>query len=143
MYLIADNLGSPSPPINLSANLIDENAVRLEWEAPLDDGGVAIASYQVSVMDMVIAVVVRAGTTAILTLNSTGEHHVEIIALNTCNRISQPVLIIFNTTSIESTTTSSASMPTNTQTTPSFSSTTNTETNIPATSESHRFIVLA
>ena len=138
-------LGSPSPPVNLSYVLTSSAAgsvtVRLEWEAPLDDGGVAIASYQVSV-DMSLAAVVSTDTTAILTLDSTGEHHVEITARNICNRVSQAAVIIFNATSIDSITTS-ASTPTSTETTPSFSSTTNTETNTPATSKISFQIVLA
>ena len=85
-------LGSPSPPVNLSyvetSSAADNFTVRLEWEAPLDDGGAAIASYQVSV-DMSLAAVVSTDTTTILTLNSTGEYDVEIRAANTCNNISE------------------------------------------------------
>ena len=66
--------------------------VRLEWEAPLDDGGAAIAGYKVSV-DMSLAAVVGTDTTIILAFNSTGEYDVEITAFNTCNKTSEATII--------------------------------------------------
>ena len=73
-------------------------------------------------MDTSLAAVVSIDTTTILTLNSTGEHHVEITANNTCNRISQAAVIII-ASSVDSMTTAVA--------TPSFS----TEIDTPATSK--------
>ena len=123
----------PSPPLNphfvLTNSAADNFTVRLEWEAPLDDGGTAIASYQVSV-DMSLVAVVSTGTTTILTLNSTGEHHVQVTARNTCNRISQAAISTLNIDSMVT----SVSTPTNVETTSSFSSI-NTETSTQATSK--------
>ena len=54
--------------------------MRLEWSPPLDDGGAAVTSYEIFVDDMIL-VVTTATTTVDLTLTS-GEHLVDIRALN-------------------------------------------------------------
>ena len=79
-----------------TSSAADNFTVRLEWEAPLDDGGAAIASYEVSVG--AVPPIVTTATIINLTLDSTQDHRVEITALNTCNEVSDPAMIIINAT---------------------------------------------
>ena len=76
--------GRPSPPINLQYTLnttaTDSVTVRLDWDPPLDDGGVAITHYQISVN--MSEPVITTDDVAIFTLNSTGEHLVQVRAVN-------------------------------------------------------------
>ena len=64
--------------------------MRLDWEPPLDDGGVAITHYQISVN--MSERVITTDTVAILTLNSTGEYLVQVRAVN-CAGVSDDALV--------------------------------------------------
>ena len=67
-------------------------AVTLDWDPPLNDGGVAITNYLIFVnMSQNVA---STDTTTILTLNSTGEYLVEISAVNQCGLMSDNTSII-------------------------------------------------
>ena len=78
-------IGPPSPPVNLQYTLnttaTDSVTVRLDWDPPLDDGGVAINNYQISVM-CEFELMSTTDTVAIFTLNSRGEHLVQVRAVN-------------------------------------------------------------
>ena len=58
----------------------DSVTVRLDWDPPLDDGGVAIIHYQISVN--MSEPVITTDTVATFTLNSTGEHLVQVRVVN-------------------------------------------------------------
>ena len=79
-----DSAGPPSAPVNLriseSNNAIanDSITVRLDWSPPVNDGNI---SYQVTV-DNATEVMYSDGTIAFVTLNSSGQYHVNITALN-------------------------------------------------------------
>ena len=87
------NPGSPSTPMNLRAT--DSVAVRLDWDPPLNDGGVAITNYLIFVN--MSQQVVSTNNTTTLTLNSTGQHLIEISAVNECGLEGDHVSIEFNT----------------------------------------------
>ena len=76
--------GPPSTPVNLQYTLnttaTDCVTVRLDWDPPLDDGGVAITHYQISVN--MSEPVITTDTVATFTLNSTGQHLVRVRAVN-------------------------------------------------------------
>ena len=89
------NTGPPSTPVNLQYTLnttaTDSVTVRLDWDPPLDDGGVAITHYQISV-DM-SELVNTTDTVATFTLNSTEEHLVQVRAVN-CAGVSDDASVI-------------------------------------------------
>ena len=60
----------------------DGFAVRLDWDPPLNDGGVAITNYLIFVNMSQQAV--STDTTTTLTLDPTGQHLIEISAVNQC-----------------------------------------------------------
>ena len=68
--------------MNLTSTTTDGVAVRLDWDPPLNDGGAAITNYLVFVN--MSQQVVSPDTTTTLTLNSTGQHLIEISAVNFC-----------------------------------------------------------
>ena len=65
--------------------------MRLDWDPPLDDGGVAITHYQISVN--MSEPVITTDTVATFTLNSTGEHLVQVRAGN-CAGVSDDALLM-------------------------------------------------
>ena len=75
--------------MNLSSSLIltatNSFAVRLDWDPPLNDGGAAITNYLIFVN--MSQQVVSTNTTTTLTLNSTGQHLIEISAVNECGLV--------------------------------------------------------
>ena len=91
--------GSPSSAINLSSTLtpttMNSVAVRLDWDPPRNDGGVAITNYLIFVN--MSQQVVSTDTTTTLTLNSTGEHLIEISAVNGCGLVGENVSTILIT----------------------------------------------
>ena len=87
--------GFPSPPINLhytSTSFNDYVDVRLDWDPPLNDGGAAITNYFIFVN--MSQQVVSINTTTTLTLNSTGQHLIEISAVNECGLMSNNASMI-------------------------------------------------
>ena len=102
--MILHNTGPPSPPVNLQYTITttasDSVIVRLDWDPPLDDGGVAITHYQISV-DM-SEPVITTDTVATFTLNSTGEHLVQVRAVN-CAGVSDDASVNFVIASFTST----------------------------------------
>ena len=86
--------GFPSTPMNLRS-ATDSAAVRLDWDPPLNDGGVAITNYLIFVN--MSQQVVSTDTTTTLTLNSTGQHLIEISAVNDCGLEGDNVSIIIIT----------------------------------------------
>jgi hypothetical protein len=76
----------------------DGTTVRLDWDPPLDNGGVAITNYLISVN--MSQQVFSTDTTTTFTLNSTGEHLIEISAVNNCGIIGDNVSAIVNITGI-------------------------------------------
>ena len=92
--------GAPSAPVNLRISESNNNAivndsitVRLEWSPPLNDDN---NSYQVTV-DNATEVMYSDGTMALVTLNSSGQYHVNITALN-CAGSSPPLSGVTNIT---------------------------------------------
>ena len=69
----------------LRATTTDGVTIELYWDLPLNDGGVAITSYLIFVN--MSQQVVSTDTTTTLTLNSTGEHIIDISAVNECGLI--------------------------------------------------------
>ena len=92
IYLRVIILDSPSPPVNLTS------AVRLDWDPPLNDGGAAITNYLIFVN--MSQQVVSTDTTTTLTLNSTGQHLIEISAVNFCGSSVNTSKIIYITGTI-------------------------------------------
>ena len=89
--------GPPSPPQNLGFSTListatDNVAVRLDWDPPLNDGGVAITNYLIFVNGS--QEVTSSGTNVILTLSSTGQHLIEISAVNDCRLMGDNVTTI-------------------------------------------------
>ena len=78
-------LGPPSLPPNLKVTLISTATsnvvVRLHWDHPLNDGGVAITNYRIFVNGSEMT---TTSTSVTLTLNSTGQYLIEISAVNVC-----------------------------------------------------------
>ena len=81
--------GPPLPPKKLHLNILAPNTsdhgvynVRLEWSPPLDDGGSgeAVTSYQVFVDN--ILQVTTSSLWAVVDVNSTGEHLVDVRTIN-------------------------------------------------------------
>ena len=64
----------------ITTTAADSVTVRLDWDPPLDDGGVAITHYQISVN--MSEPVITTDTVATFTLNSRGEHLVQVRAVN-------------------------------------------------------------
>ena len=97
MIIITD---SPSSPVNLhytlTPTITGSVAVRLDWDPPLNDGGEAITNYLIFVN--MSQQVVSTDTTTTLTLNSTGQHLVEISAVNSCGLSGANFSRIINTT---------------------------------------------
>ena len=93
--IIIMHTGPSSTPVNLQYTLdttaTDSATVRLDWDPPLDDGGVAITHYQISVN--MSEPVITTDTVATFTLNSTGEHLVQVRAVN-CAGVSDDASII-------------------------------------------------
>lgn len=91
---------SPSEPQNLDSALTSTTngsvAVRLDWDPPLNDGGVTITNYLI--FANISQDVVTANTTITLTLNSTGEYLIEISAVNVCGFTSDKVSWTVNIT---------------------------------------------
>ena len=88
--------GPPSPPVNLQYTLnttaTDSIIVRLDWDPPLDDGGVAITNYQISVnVSEPVMITNAAETMATFPLNSR-EHVVHVRAVN-CAGVSDAITI--------------------------------------------------
>ena len=85
-------------PLNLHATLTstttDSVAVRLSWDPPLNDGGAVIAIYLIFVN--MSQRVVSTDTTTTLTLNSTGQHLIEIGAVNECGFVGGNGSVIVN-----------------------------------------------
>ena len=71
----------------------DSITVRLEWSPPLNDDN---NSYKVTV-DNATEVMYSDGTMALVTLNSSGQYHVNITALN-CAGSSPPLSGVINIT---------------------------------------------
>jgi hypothetical protein len=70
--------------------------VRLDWDPPLDSGGVAITNYLISVnMSQQIS---STDTTITFTLKTIGQHLVEISAVNDCGILGDNVSAIINIT---------------------------------------------
>ena len=67
----------------LTSATTDSVAVRLDWETPQNDGGVAITNYLIFVMNT-SQEISSANNTATITLNSTGLHLVQVGAVNEC-----------------------------------------------------------
>ena len=86
--------GFPSTPMNLRS-ATDSVAVRLDWDPPQNDGGVAITNYLIFVN--MSQQVVSTNTTTTLALNSTGQHLIEISAVNECGLEGDNVSIIIIT----------------------------------------------
>ena len=94
------NTGPPSPPVNLQYTLnttaTDSVAVRLDWDPPLDDGGVAIINYQISVNMSEPVITTYTDTVTTFTLNCRGEHLVQVRAVN-CAGVSEFTSLIILT----------------------------------------------
>ena len=73
----------------------DSAAARLDWDPPLNDGGAAITNYLIFVN--MSQQVVSTDTTTTLTLNFTGQHLIEISAVNECGLVGGNVSIIIIT----------------------------------------------
>ena len=88
--------GLPSPPTHLrktqAPTTTDSVAVRLDWDPPLNDGGVVITNYLIFVNGS--QEVTSTSTDVILTLSSTGQHLVEISAVNDCGLMGNNVATI-------------------------------------------------
>ena len=77
--------GFPSSPVNLNSTLTPDCVdVRLNWDPPLNDGGVAISNYLIFVN---MSQQVVSNTTTTLTLNSARQHFIEISAVNECGLV--------------------------------------------------------
>ena len=87
--------GPPSPPRNLRFTQIstatNNVVVRLDWDPPLNDGGVAITNYRIFVNGSEMT---STSTNATLTLNSMGQYLIEISAINGCGLNADSVLMI-------------------------------------------------
>ena len=81
---------SPSPPLNLRFAVPPPGSgsvgVTLDWDPPLNSGGVAITGYQVLVNGLVVTMATN--TTAHITLDAMGEHRLTVLAVNICNDVS-------------------------------------------------------
>ena len=82
-------LGPPSPPMNLQYTVIstttDNVFVRLDWDPPMNNGGVTITNYLIFVNGS--QEVGSNCTNVTLTLNSTGQHFLQINAVNDCGLV--------------------------------------------------------
>jgi hypothetical protein len=87
-------IGKPSRPHHLSYAPTDV-IIRLDWDPPLDSGGVAITNYLISV-NMSQQVFSTDATT--FTLNSTGQSLIEVSAVNDCGFMSDNASITIITT---------------------------------------------
>ena len=92
----------PSPPTNLQQQSLNSSAdsnyfyLRLEWDPPEDYGGVNITNYQVFVDNFLQ--VTTPDTVAIVELNSTGEHLVQVRAGSCVGygaNLTRPIVILF------------------------------------------------
>lgn len=68
--------------------------VRLDWDLPLNSGGVAITNYIISVNSSQEAVSVD--TAATITLDSTGQHFVQVSAVNDCGLVGSNASVTVN-----------------------------------------------
>ena len=73
-------IASPSSPMNLNFSLNDRS-VRLQWDPPLDNGGVPITGYPIFINSSE-DVLVSNDTEATIVLNSTGKYFIQIRAIN-------------------------------------------------------------
>jgi hypothetical protein len=89
-------IGSPSVPRNLQTPISDDLSVAvLVWDPPLNNGGVAISSYLISVN--MSQQQYRTDSTT-FTLNSTELLLVEVSAVNGCGLMSDSSSVIINMT---------------------------------------------
>ena len=66
-----------------SSNYNNSVRIRLQWDPPLDDGGVAISGYQIFVNSSeILHQVVSNDTETTIVLNYTGEYSIQIRAIN-------------------------------------------------------------
>jgi hypothetical protein len=93
-------IGPPSPPINLTSTVTltapNNITVRLDWDPPLDSGRVTIVNYLISLN--MSQQVFSTDTNTTFTLNSTGEHLIEISAVNNCGILGDDVSAVINIT---------------------------------------------
>jgi hypothetical protein len=79
-------IGQPSAPQNLCFTRTHTSnsdvTVRLDWDPPLDNGGVVITNYLISVI--MPQQLLSTDTTTTFTLNSTGQSLIEVSAVNDC-----------------------------------------------------------
>jgi hypothetical protein len=79
-------IGHPSVPQNLrfiqTHTPNSDVTVRLDWDPPLNNGGVVITNYLISVN--MSQQVLSTDTTTTFTLNSTGQSLIEVSAVNDC-----------------------------------------------------------
>ena len=68
--------------------------MRLDWDPPMNDGGVVITNYLIFVN--MSQQVVTTDTTTTFTLNSMGHHLIEISAVNHCGLNGGSVLMIIS-----------------------------------------------
>ena len=71
--------------MNLNFSVLIGTSVRLQWNPPLDNGGVPITGYQIfinSSEDSFEDVLVSNDTEVTIILNSTGEYFIQIRAIN-------------------------------------------------------------
>jgi hypothetical protein len=92
---VSDIIGASSAPRNIETSISDV-IVRLDWDPPLNNGGVVITNYLISVnMSQQLFI---ADTTTIFTLNSTGQLLVAVSAVNECGFVSDNATTTINTT---------------------------------------------
>ena len=92
--------GPPSPPMNLHYTVIstttDTVVVRLHWDPPMNNGGVTITNYLIFVNGS--QEVGSNCTNVTLTLNSTGQHFLQINAVNDCGLVGDITSVIVSGT---------------------------------------------